>query len=139
MRSSLGHGLILKVNSRSPTLYLIRNMKTALKKAGVNRIAYRVEYYTKAKYKKQYPGMKYRRCVKQNVAAGDVIDKTKKAIVTFSDKTTETGKGLEAMVRWAETVSDDRRFGYSLGVHPGKKADRFCPFCKRTFPQTASC
>ena len=105
-------------------------VKTALKKAGVNRIAYRVEYYTKAKYKKQYPGMKYRRCVKQNVAAGDVIDKTKKAIVTFSDKTTETGKGLEAMVRWAETVSDDRRFGYSLGVHPGKKADRFCPFCK---------
>jgi len=104
--------------------------QAALKKAGLKKPAYRVEYYTKAKYKKEYPGMKYRRCIKQNAAAGELVDKSRKIIVTVSGKTLETGKGLEAMVRWAETVSNDGRFGYSLGVHIGKKADRFCPFCK---------
>ena len=68
-------------------------VQAALKKAGLKKPAYRVEYYTKAKYKKEYPGMKYRRCIKQNAAAGELVDKSRKIIVTFSGKTLETEKG----------------------------------------------
>lgn len=85
-------------------------------------------FIKKATMNKKYPGVKMGQVMKQSHKAGTSLSKGSKVSVKYGDEIYDCGVGVEAMVKWAETVAADDSYGYSMGVYTGRGLDRLCPY-----------
>ena len=105
----------------------VSQAKKAIKAAGFKYTVKR-EFIKKKTMNKKYPGVKMGQVMKQNKKAGTTLSKGSKITITYGDEIYDCGVGVEAMVKWAETVAADDSYGYSMGVYTGRGLDRLCPY-----------
>ena len=101
--------------------------KKVLTAAGL-KVTTKKTYIRKTDMNKKYPGVKMGQIMKQSVKAGSKISAGSKVTITYGDEIYYCGVGVEAMVKWAETVAADDSYGYSMGVYTGRGLDRLCPY-----------
>ena len=100
----------------------------ALKKAGLKGSVGSTSFMTASTLAKKYPSYDFKDVVRQSAKAGKKLAENSTVSVSIADEIPDEGTGVEAMVRWAEDIANDNRFGYSLGVYTWLKSDRFDPF-----------
>jgi uncharacterized protein YjdB len=100
----------------------------ALKKAGLKSSVGKTSFVTASTLKSKYPSYDFKDVVRQSAKAGSKVNENSTVSVSILDEIPDEGTGVEAMVRWAEDIANDNRFGYSLGVYTSLKSDRFDPF-----------
>lgn len=100
----------------------------ALKKAGLKSSVGNTSFVTASTLKSKYPSYDFKDVVRQSAKAGSKVAENSTVSVSILDEIPDEGTGVEAMVRWAEDIANDNRFGYSLGVYTSLKNDRFDPF-----------
>ena len=105
----------------------VSQAKKAIKAAGFKYSVKRV-FIKKADMNKKYPGVKMGRVMKQSKKKGSKLSKGSTITITYGDEIYDCGVGVEAMVKWAETVAADDSYGYSMGVYTGRGLDRLCPY-----------
>lgn len=111
----------------------------ALKKAGLKGTIGKASFMTEDKLQKTYPRYQFADVVRQSQRAGRKISENSTVTVSIADEIPYEGTGVEAMVRWAEDIAEDDRFGYSLGVYLGRNSDRFDPFLFHNASQDFDC
>ena len=99
-----------------------------LKKAGLKGSVGSTSFMTASTLAKKYPSYDFKDVVRQSARAGKKVAENSTVSVSIADEIPDEGTGVEAMVRWAEDIANDNRFGYSLGVYTWLKSDRFDPF-----------
>ena len=85
-------------------------------------------FVKKSTMNKKYPGVKMGQIMKQSHTPGTKLSKGSKVAAKYGDEIYDCGVGVEAMVKWAETVAADNSYGYSMGVYTGRGLDRLCPY-----------
>ena len=104
-----------------------KEAKKAVKAAGFTPKLKKV-FIKKADMEKKYSVSQMGTIMKQSKAAGTSLSQGTKITLTYGDEIYDCGVGVEAMVKWAETVAADNSYGYSMGVYTGRGLDRLCPY-----------
>ncbi len=100
----------------------------ALDDAGLTGHIKRTDFFSSSKLKKNYAGHSFTDVLKQYTKSGRKVNEFSTVNLYIVDKIPYEGTGVEAMVRWAEDIANDYRFGYSMGVTVGRVNDRYDPF-----------
>ena len=134
-RSHAGYKISKKITVKTITPCVVpdvvglspKKAKKMIQAAGF-KASVRSVYIRKDDMNKKYPGVKMGQIMKQNKKEGTRLSKGSKIKITYGEEIYYCGVGVEAMVKWAETVAADNDYGYSMGVYTGRGQDRLCPY-----------
>ena len=112
--------------------------KKVMKKAGF-KVKTQRKFVKKSTMKKSYNNAAFGTVISQSKKSGRTLQKGSTVKLVWAEKLYYYGKGVKAMVKWAEAVARDNSYGYSMGVYTGRGLDRLCPYTNKGASKDYDC